>query len=207
MNALHRADLKTRLSRFIARRDVPRRLEAKPEAINDELSALTATVERFAPRDAEALANWWGRFEVQLGLEADRYWPTEKQIAEAAKAIAPASGNRPREKGDTDEARIAADRMNAGEPVGEGWLYGTLACDMIERRLVDEPTMRKYRSKAYFHRKDVLGAEAADAWEADRKAMHDRVREDRRQHAQGKVSPAAIASVMARFGSTEGDAA
>lgn len=75
-----------------------------------------------------------------------------------------------------DRFEITGNRMAAGEPVGEGYLYGADAVELIARGLVDEPTMRRYRSAAFFHRKDIYGHDAAVAWEDAAKQRHDDAR-------------------------------
>lgn len=63
--------------------------------------------------------------------------------------------------------------MAEGEAVGEAYLYGSDAIELWARGLVDEETMRKYRSAAFFKRKDLYGHDAAIAWENDAKKRHD----------------------------------
>ena len=46
------------------------------------------------------------------------------------------------------------------------------AVELIRRRLVDEPTMTKYRSAAFLSRKATQGEARALEWEADAKARH-----------------------------------
>lgn len=196
---LHTADVTARLKRFLTRRSVPKSLDGKPDAMADQVAALARLIQGYAPRDPEALSAWWPRFEALVGQEADLYWPTEKQIAVAAKALAPVSSVRPREEGDISCAEAAAKRMNAGEAVGEDWLYGRGACEMIEAKLVTREVMTAYRSGAYFRRKDMYGEEAALAWEADRKEMHARIWRDRQANS-GKAEPEAVRAVMAGFG-------
>lgn len=80
-----------------------------------------------------------------------------------------------------DRFEITGSRMAANEPVGEGYLYGSDAVELIARGLVDETTMRRYRSAAYFHRKDIYGHDAAVAWEEAAKQRHDEARKVRRE--------------------------
>lgn len=72
-----------------------------------------------------------------------------------------------------DPYAIVARRFAAGDPVGEGYLYGLEACEMIKRRLVDEQTMKSYRSGAFLARRERYGQDAALAWEAQAKADHE----------------------------------
>lgn len=80
-------------------------------------------------------------------------------------------------EGQKDAATRTAERMARGEPVGEMWLYGILACEMGARRLIDETTMRAYRSGAFFARRDIYGEKEALAWEAAAKADHEKAKQ------------------------------
>jgi len=176
--SLHEADLKARLVRYLDRRQMPRRLEGKGGAMEDEMRALVAALARVAPRSADRLADWWPHFEAALGeIATGGLWPTEREIRDAAKmvgSIAPQVAVAPEPK---SEHQIIADRMARGEPVGEGWLYGRAACELIRQRLVDQATMSAYRSGAFFARKDTYGQAAALAWEAEAKAKHEAAKE------------------------------
>jgi hypothetical protein len=171
---LHSADIASRLRRYLDRRQLPRRLEGKAQAEADELRALAATAERHAPRGAEALAAWWPAFEASLGeISVGGLWPTEREVKDAAAAARPAL---PRAAADTpaaDPYAISAGRMSRGEPVGEGYLYGREACELIRRGLVDRDTMTAYRSGAFLARRKLHGEAAALAWEADAKDQHE----------------------------------
>ena len=72
-----------------------------------------------------------------------------------------------------DRFIITSNRMAEGEAVGEGYLYGADAVELIARQLVDQETMTRYRSAAFFRRKDIYGHDAALSWEAKAKARHD----------------------------------
>ena len=171
---LHTQDITARLTRYLDRKSMPRRLEGKPVAMQDELRALVAAVERNAPRDADKLADWWPLFEAKLGELTSAMWPVEKELSDAARAVrggpvmVDLSGNQ-----SLDPAVIVAKRMQDGKAYPETALYGIVACEMIARGLVDHETMTKCRSAAFFRRKDVYGEESALKWEAERKAAHE----------------------------------
>ena len=170
---LHNADIASRLRRFLDRRQPPRRVEGKPQAEADEVKALVATAERNAPRDPDRLAAWWPAFERELGEAGSGLWPTEKEVREAAGRANASQPKAPSQALVMDTYAIMAKRMAAGDPVGEGYLYGREAVEMIRRRLVDEPTMRAYRSGAFLARRKTQGEASALAWEAESKARHE----------------------------------
>jgi hypothetical protein len=184
--SLHDSDIAARLKRFLDRRALPRRLEGKPAACEDEIRALSAALARNAPRSPDALAGWWPLFETILGEASPSLWPTEKEVRDAAQA---ASKNRPvavraEDAVDMSDEAINARRMQRGEPVGEGWLWGRNAVAMIARGLIDRETMQSYRSGAFLARKALYGEAAALAWEADAKDRHEVAREVHRLSAK-----------------------
>ena len=88
----------------------------------------------------------------------------------------------------TDEDyTIIGKRMANGEPVGEGYLYGREACELISRRLVSQDVMTAYRSGAFLARRGMYGADAALAWEADAKATHEHARIVRAERKAGVI--------------------
>ena len=189
---LHTAYIASRLKRFLDRRQPPRRIEGKPQAETDEVQAMVGAVARYAPHGPDGLATWWPKFEAALGEAGTGLWPTEREIRDAA---AVANRDRPKLRSDGpafDPHEISARRMAAGEPVGENFLYGREAVEMIRRHLVDEPTMTRYRSGAFFSRKDMHGEASALAWEAEAKARHEAAKlmlRDPERHPHRTVVP------------------
>ena len=202
--SLHDADLKSKLTRLLGRKSPPRLLDGKPEAQADEIGALLAALKRVAPRDPDRLTDWWQSFEASLSESCGRMWPTEKEIAQVGRAtnekLRPIGGVH-KSTTQIDPAEQAARRMAQGEAVGECWLYGVSACELIARGLVDEGTMRKYRSEAYFARKREYGEARARQWEDAAKARHEygrviwKSREEQRTaraiHIPDKTAPTA----------------
>jgi hypothetical protein len=180
--SLHHADIQARLGRFLDRKQMPRRLEGKPAAQTDEIQALSRVIARFAPRDPAALAAWWPAFEAGLGLICGAMWPTEKEAADAGKQAVQAQPRPEKPDGEhsLDPAALTAAAMAEGKPVGESWLWGVLACDLIATGLVDRETMTRYRSAAFHRRKAVQGEESALAWEAEAKERHEAAKAMRR---------------------------
>ena len=80
---------------------------------------------------------------------------------------------------------IIGRKMGRGDPVGEGWLYGRSAVELIVGGHVTEETMRRYRSAAYFSRKSVYGTEPARKWEDEAKARHEAARHIHRDRKEG----------------------
>lgn len=169
---LHENDAKSRLIRFLDRKTMPRRLEGKPVAMDDEIGALLAAVLRQAPRGADALADWWPAFEASLGEMCGGMWPTEKEITDAGRKHVRAVRS---EAADTDmtPAAINARRMERGEAVGEHFIWGSGAVEMIAGRLVSEDVMTRYRSAWFFGLVEVYGGDKAREIEDKAKARHE----------------------------------
>lgn len=169
---LHEKDAKYRLIRFLDRKTMPRRLEGKPVAMDDEIGALLAAVLRQAPRGADALADWWPAFEASLGEMCGGMWPTEKEITDAGRKHARAVRS---EAADTDmsPAAINARRMERGDAVGEHFIWGSGAVEMIAGRLVSEDLMTRYRSAWFFGLVEVYGEDKAREIEGKAKARHE----------------------------------
>lgn len=171
---LHTNDINARLTRYLDRKTMPKRLEGKPMAQTDEIAALVAAAERSAPRDAEKLAAWWPIFETRLDEGAGAMWPVVREIIDAAKAVRGGLALVDLSaKQSLDPAEIAAKRMIEGAGYPETALYGILACEIIAKGLVDRDTMTRCRSAAFLRRKGFYGEEAALRWEAERKAAHE----------------------------------
>ena len=164
--------LRTKLKQFLERRSMPRQLDGKPQAIAEEIQALAVAVGKFAPRgDYE---DWWPRFIERLDEESKtRAWPTAFEMKNAAKGLSGPVSKHMAEGNETDPLEINAKRMNAGDPVGDGYLYGRLAAELLAKGLVSEATMRAYRSGLFFNAKAAYGEEGALKLEAEWKDRHE----------------------------------
>ena len=104
-------------------------------------------------------------------------WPPAKVfIAATEDAIAAASkkkaASQPERSFTLDGFEVAAGRMRAGEPVGEGYLWGRLSVELIAKGLIDRETMENYRSGAFFVRQAQFGAESANRWRSEGQERH-----------------------------------
>lgn len=169
---LHDADIQSRLKRFLERRTMPKSLEGKPQAIADELGAMARIIAKFANRSE--FGAWWGRFEADLGeRNATRSWPSEGEISASCKAVSNYSGNRIAEQGSIDPHRIAANRIAKGEAVGDEWIYGRRAGELVEKGLATEGQLRAYRSALFFRMKKMWGEDVAKKAESELIARHE----------------------------------
>lgn len=155
--------------RWLDRYSPRRALQQNEQAMKDEVNALMRVVWRMAPK--QDYENWLGKVTNQLDYQMKTSaWPTVAEIGAACSNQNKAQVlNNPQsvKQVSLDPAKIAAKRMNAGEAVGEGWLYGRNCLDMIKGGEVSSDTLRKYRSALYFSAKDTYGEERAKVMEAD----------------------------------------
>lgn len=190
--SLHDSDVTARFSTFLDRKALPRRLEGKQMAQDDEMRALIATILRYAPRSAPALAGWWPLFESALSEACGDYWPSEKHIRPAAEIASKSAPKLRDETGGPDMRPVAiiARKMQRGEAVGEAWLWGRNAVELATSSLIDRDTVARYRSAAFLARKAVYGESDALAWEADAQARHEAAK-DVWRHRRDPAAPQA----------------
>lgn len=154
----------------------PRSIAGKPEAMQREADRLLKMLVKFAPD--EGYNGWVDAVleTVAMGMKT-RAWPTVGEIGAAcSNARKEARRDGPLQPTALDPYEIAAMRMKSGEPVGEPYIYGREAVEIIARRLIDEETMTRYRSAAFFNRKQTQGEESALRWEAEAKERHESAR-------------------------------
>ena len=173
--SMHESELTMRIGRLLQRKEPRAKIRDNVQALKDETAALVGALRRNCPAKGDALVDWWERFEAAIGEACGDFWPNEKHVIAACKV---ASQSMPKTRDTTggwvlDPEAIAARKMNAGEPIGENWLWGQDACRIISKGMVDKATMDAYRSGAFLARKSVNGEAAALAWEAQAKARHD----------------------------------
>jgi len=105
-----------------------------------------------------------------------RSWPTVSHIVDAMNVAAKVSRMEALRSSDPtvdreitakqttmDTMQVMADRMKTGGTVGEGYLYGRSAVELINARMVDRETLQSYRTGLYMAAKDVYGEEVANS--------------------------------------------
>lgn len=169
---LRQADIANKLTAWLDRYSVPQHLREKPEAAQTECECIARVLSKFAPQqDYQPFLNRvFDTLDYQMKTRA---WPTVGEVGAVCSNIrkeTPSAQDAPAEKSHLD---IIADKMERGDPVGEGWLYGRDAVDLILAGRITRDVMEKYRSAAFLARKNVYGNDAALAWEAYAKAQHE----------------------------------
>jgi hypothetical protein len=168
--------LSEQFNSWLERYAPPRYIADKPEGMQQEADTLLRIIAKHAPNDG--YAEWLETVLRSLteGMTA-RTWPTGGEVSKACRENARYSKSPIKETSNRDLPQIEADRMNAGEAVSDASLYGSQACELIARGLVDKSTMERYRRAAFNSRSKFYGDEAAIKWESEAKAKHDAARQ------------------------------
>jgi hypothetical protein len=180
--SLRNSEISGMMTRWLERFTPPLQIRDNERAQQDEAKALLGVLLKFAPQTGydQFVSRAFDLLEYQMKTRA---WPTKGELGAVCSNLRK-DAPRPAElttSATLDPVDIMARRMQRGEPVGEEWLYGRSACDLIASGKVDDCTMRRYRSGAHFARKDLYGQEAAQRWEDEAKARHDAARAAQQQ--------------------------
>lgn len=176
---IRQAEIAKGLADWLALYSPPRNIAGKPEDVQREMDRLIAVIIKYAPQDG--YNGWLQSVLDHLAMQMKtRAWPTVGEIGSActalrSKAIGPATVT------EFDVYELNANRMKAGEPVGEGYLYGREAVEIIARGLIDRETMTRYRSAAFLSRKKAYGEASALTWEAESKERHENAKAARKE--------------------------
>lgn len=189
-------EIKDRLDGWLGRYTPPKAIRSNPEAVKQELMSLLRIMLKYAP--TEGYERWCQQaFDACSEIMKTRAWPTANELGSAciglrkeAQGSAHYGYSRPEAR---TAAEITAGKIAQGEAVGEGWLYGILACELIANKLVSQSDMTRYRSAAYHNRCQMYGEDAALNWERDAKERHEaakgmwRDRRNRRSYDAGNL--------------------
>jgi len=140
-------ELKEKTLKMLGRLNAPRAVQNNDENMKSEAEFLCNQIIKLAP--SKNYNEWFQDFEENLlsNLET-RTWPTAKEISKSARAIAP---KRPEfkelepEKYQPNELKINANRINNNEPVGENYIMGAMAEQMVRAGLVAEKQLEPYK--------------------------------------------------------------
>lgn len=159
-------------SDWLDRYTAPRSLQENEKARHAEMRALVKAILRFAPK--VDYLSWLERVTSQLDYQQKtRSWPTVSEVGAVASNINKANPSHQGSEWTLDPLKIAAKRINGGEAVGDEWLYGRRAVELLASGEVHMDTLRPYRSSLYFRAKKLYGEEQARAMEADWIARHE----------------------------------
>jgi len=165
--------LSERFNEWLDRYAPPRFIADKPQAMQDEADVLLRIVARHAP--TEGYAEWLDGVLRALteGMQA-RTWPTGGEVSKACMKANTFSGKASRAAPEwiLDPMEVSASRINAGEAVGDGWLYGRRCVELLRSGRVTQEQVNRCRSALFFSFKDVYGEAEALRMEGILKAKH-----------------------------------
>lgn len=175
----------SRLNIFLRQYQKPAHLDnetslAEMKVIADEINSLIS-----ASSNQDGLAATVDEcFRILRQSYKRREWPMPAHFVEAMNAAQKKATTNETTGRSLDPVDIAAKRMNAGEAVSDGWLYGKGALTLLDEGRVDEDTMRRYRSALYFSARNVGKGDATDYADALEARML-----ERHADAQGCFKP------------------
>lgn len=197
MTSLRNAEIAKHLNDwlFSGRYNPPRDFRGNERAEQAEAEALLGVLLKFAPQvdPSPFIKRVLDQLEYQMKV---RVWPNKGELgavcANIRKEAPPSDSAGSGREVDMTDAAVTARKMQAGLPVGEGALWGSLAVEIAARGLIDADTMRRYRSGAFLARKTAYGEASALAWEAERKAAHEAAKAVWRDRGERRQRDASI---------------
>lgn len=141
-----------------------RRLKATAEAINKRI-AESSDPGSLADRVEDG-------FQKLMETTKARDWPRVEEFVKAMEATAP------RSSGEITFALNPADKIRAGQPIGDSYIYGRAAVELIRDEGLTEDDFKPYRSGMFFAGRDAHGEDIARRIEGEMRLRHDRARVD-----------------------------
>lgn len=185
MSAFRKPEIAKLFTEWLDRYAPPQNLRDKPQAAQAEIDALIGVLLKMAPQAEYAPFIRAATEKLDFTMKV-RTWPSVQELHSACTNVRKEMPRPLDLSGDTVDMSpeaINSRRMMNGQPVGEGWLYGRQACDLIAKGIVTREVMERYREAAYRARAELYEAEAADRWLAEAKERHEEARElYRRRH-------------------------
>ena len=162
------------LGRWLDRYSPPQAMKDNARAIQDEAEALLRVLLKFAPR--EGYDTWVSDALDRCAFTMKtRAWPTVGELGAACSNLRKEGSHGhsgPAVAWVADPVEINAKRINAGEAVGDEWLYGRRCVEILRSGRVTTDQIRRYRSAFFFAMKEVYGEAEALRREAEYKAKH-----------------------------------
>lgn len=186
MSQFRKAEIAKQFTDWLDRYSQPMNLRDKPQAAQSEVEALISVLIKMAPQTDYQPFIRAVTDKLDFTMKV-RTWPSVQELGAACSNVRKENPQRissAMPEVDLSPEGINSRRMMSGQPVGEGWLYGRQACDLIAKGIVTQEVMQRYRSGAFFARKAMYGEEAALRWEAEAKERHEAAKEIYRQRRE-----------------------
>lgn len=165
------------------------------EVMKAERDKLLRVLLHFAPQSN--YEGWVNRALDQLEYQMKtRAWPTKGELGSVCSNLRKETHTAIPSQSEwkLDPVQIAAGRINAGEAVGDNWLYGRDAVVLLQSGKVTRDRMRQYRSTLYFSAKNLHKKDEADRREAEWIKRHEDAERLAGAADQG-VNPAAVSAI------------
>lgn len=162
-------DLTATFMRWLDRYSPPNRIAAQPKLVQDEREALLKVVLRRAPHSE--WADWLAAvIEDAERAMTTRAWPSVADLHRAADHHKVAVSGDPMVG--LDEYQLTAARIGRHEAIGEFYLWGPKAKELVARGLVTEGDLEPYRDGQFWAGVDVYGFDRAKAMQSERRRFH-----------------------------------
>lgn len=160
------------LTRWLERFTPPVGIRGNPRAAQDAADALLRALLRSAPQADYApwVRDVLDRVEDQMKTRA---WPTVAELSAACRTLRKDTPRGDAEPVEVDRFELAARRIRAKQPVGDEWIYGRDAHEIVARGLVSEGDLAAYRSGLFFQLRSAWGEDCARAVEAEFRRRHE----------------------------------
>jgi hypothetical protein len=159
-------ELTAAVLRWLDRYSPPGRVAASPQLVEAERTALLRAVLSRAPAQTDECREWVGALlDAAERAMRTRAWPSVGDIHRAADSLPRRGGAALADRPRTDD-ELAAARIAAGEPVGETWVFGARASNLVAAGLVTDAQLEPYRDGAWQNWRRLHGHAKASAMRA-----------------------------------------
>lgn len=165
--------------RWLDRYSPPRNILGNEAAKQDEIDAQIRMLARYSPDIG--VERWLTAITDRLDRAMQtRAWPSVREIQDACMAhrrdehatTPPARNPAGGERSAIDSGKVAAAKMNSGQPVGDYWLWGRGAVQILRRGLVTRAQVDAYRQEHMLTLAQIWQPEEVAAWRAEAEARH-----------------------------------
>lgn len=156
---------------FLKRYTPPNGIKGDDDAMRAEMNSLLAVLVRFAPH--QGYTDWVSAVldDLEYSMET-RAWPTKSQLGRACKERSKRQGVGRGEEYKVDPIRENARRIQARELVGDEWIYGRRAVELLASGLVTRGDIEAYRKGMAYDAKQIWGDDVAGSALARMEARH-----------------------------------
>lgn len=172
MSAYRKTEIANAFGRWLERYSPPAQIRDNQRAQQDEVESLIGVVLRFAP--ASDYLPWLAAVLDQVEYQMKtRAWPTKAEIGAACSNKRKTDAQmRPQVAEVKGPIQIIAEKIRRKEPIGDSWLYGRCALDLLASGEVRESDLDEYRKAHFFALRDFYGEDKARAMERDLRLRH-----------------------------------